>query len=560
MGQTARFLQMNGPAVCEAIPIRMGRSSLVAGPAGLFVDVGDIPGSLASLVRDEDRLEVENTEPDAEIILNGRYRKPFGTRVRLRHGDTITVRDVALLYDCPTGAGPTESLTEVVVPTELDTKIVSSQEASQADAMTYMAGVSDPSQGMRRVQTLLRVANTVASGIPGAGGKKAFFGELLSIILSEISAERGVILLVGEGGSMRRVASHPGRHADVSRTIIREVVRGRRAIMARDAQGDERFEGTASIQDLEIRSALCAPIVIHNEVMGIVHLSSDGVSAFDDDQLSLLSAIAGQSAMALENTQLLLKQKQQDRMRSELSLAAEIQQQMVPKTAPDMPGLSVGGRSEMAREVGGDYYDFISTPDRHGLYIYIGDVRGSGLAGGLVLACVRSYFRSLALWAPPPRRILEAVGRFVREDSEGSQQMAVAVLFYDQKRGHFVVCGAGHRPVVVWRAAQRRASVFDLGGIALGAPGVQEGTYAEKGLRLEPGDLVVMYTDGVEKAYAMVGMPQFLKEVEKLAANSSEAQPIVDGLVREAMRVRGGASTVGDQPDDDITVVAVRQQ
>ena len=58
----------------------------------------------------------------------------------------------------------------------------------------------------------------------------------------------------------------------------------------------------------------------------------------------------------------------------------------------------------------------------------------------------------------------------------------------------------------------------------------------------------------------MVGMPQFLKEVEKLAASSSEAQPIVDGLVQEAMRVRGGASTVGDQPDDDITVVAVRQQ
>ncbi len=561
VGENARFIQLNGPGRCEAISLSLGRSCILPTDDGLAIEPGDKPGSLATIVADVDRIEVQNNDEHADLILNGRYRKPFGTKLRVRHGDVLTVGDLVLLYDAPSDELTGESISEVVVPAEKPAKIIGTAPTDGGgDALEYIEKIEDRAKAGRRMKALLDVAALVGAGPTAIGGSmKQFFKKLLAKILKEIPADRGSILVLDDQGGMRRMASHPGKTAEVSKSIIREVCTNKIACMSRDAMGDDRFSGTSSVESLRIRSALCAPLLVQDDVAGIINIDSDGVSVFTEDDLAFLNAIASQAALSLENARLARLQKSQEKMRHELKLAASIQRHLLPKQPPEMDAFVVGGRSEMAQEVGGDYYDYLECPDDDCLYLCIGDVKGSGLAAGLVLASARSYFHSLALWRPSPKRVLEAVNKFIHADTEGTQQMTVGVVFWDGERGHFVVSGAGHRPLILWRKADGKCSAFDLGGQPLGVGPDAEGTYTEKGLKLESGDLVVLFTDGVEKALGSGGMHSFVQLIEKAHRKRPDVAPqkLADGLVAEVLRRKGAAQ---DVEDDDVTVVCLRMK
>ena len=557
VASTHRFLQLNGPGRCDALEVTLGRSSIIPCESGLRTEPGESENALATMILDGDVLEVHNKDQHGEIVLNGRFRKPFGTKLRLRHGDTLTVGEIVLLFETPDGDLANESMPEVVVPAEGRSKILG-QAAGGQDAAAYFEGIADPAKAAGRMRGLLDIISTVGAGPAAFGGSmKKLFKKLLAMILQQIPAQRGAILVLDEKGGMRRMASHPGRHHDVSRSIVREVVKNKIACLSRDAMGDDRFSGTSSIDALRIRSAMCAPLLVHGEIQGIINLDTDGVDVFSEDDLAFLNAIASQAALALENARLLRGFKSKDRLRHELKLAASIQKALLPKQPPPSGDLGLAGASLMANEVGGDYYDFIETPDDACMYICIGDVKGSGFGAGLVLATVRSYFHSLALWRPSPKRILEAVNRFVHTDTEGTQLMTAALMFWDEDRRHFVVSGAGHRPLIVWKAEQRRCSAFDLGGAALGTGPSAEEKYSEKGLRLDPGDLAVLYTDGVEKAYGAAGIGGFVQAVEQLAPGGKSPQKIVDGLMGAVTSAAGDRG--GEPPEDDVTIVVVRR-
>jgi sigma-B regulation protein RsbU (phosphoserine phosphatase) len=296
--------------------------------------------------------------------------------------------------------------------------------------------------------------------------------------------------------------------------------------------------------------ALCIPGRDVRPALGVLQLRDKrGGDAFTSGDLKLAQAIASQAAALIQNSRLIGLER-------ELRIARTIQQSLMPVAPPRLPGIDMAGACVPASNVGGDYFDhLLAGPSL--LTFLVADVSGHNLAAALLQTAARAAFRAAAHAESSPGEVLRRASRSLHDDLSGADLFLTAWLgCVDAATGRLAFSDAGHNPAILFRAATRETSWLSSGGIPIGV--MPDSEFPESSVLLEPGDVVVAYTDGLTEAGAPGDSAPLYGEARLAAAVARfahlPAAEIVAALQQDVARFSG------ERPaDDDRSLVVLRR-
>jgi serine phosphatase RsbU (regulator of sigma subunit)/HAMP domain-containing protein len=302
---------------------------------------------------------------------------------------------------------------------------------------------------------------------------------------------------------------------------------------------------------------LALPLHTGIKRVGVVRIGrrEDG-QPFDDEILTALQTLAQLASVSIDNTRLYRELSERARFEQEMQWARKIQQAMLPRNVPDLPGYEVFGTSVPALEVGGDYYDFVE--DRGGEWHFVvGDVSGKGVPAALIMSIVRSLIHTYVEFAASPGDILNRVNRRLAPDLESEMFVTMADVRLDPLRNLVRVVRAGHEPILVVRSSGV-VDRIEPRGSALGLLDVDtfEQTLQEVEVPLGEHDTLLLYTDGLTETRDREGNEIGYNGLETLARKYAHlpAKEMVQGMAEE---VKAFAS--GQDQQDDFTLVILRR-
>ncbi len=271
--------------------------------------------------------------------------------------------------------------------------------------------------------------------------------------------------------------------------ITGAAVQSREIVRVVDTLADARY--IASHPD--IHSEIAVPLVVQDHVVGVMDLESERLGFFTEDHSRLLALLAPQIASSVENARLYgeLAQREQ-RLNQDLKAARNVQSVMLLREAPEIEGLGIAIRSRAAREITGDVYDIFEYGPDHSVFTF-GDVSGKGAAAALYGAMVTGLLRSLAHRRRSPAELLKLLNNVLRERIVEAQYVALMVLVWENPLHRFVMANAGAAPPIICRRGELIRPRAE--GVPAGL--LNDRDYEEVTLEAEPGDLIVMYSDGI---------------------------------------------------------------
>lgn len=307
----------------------------------------------------------------------------------------------------------------------------------------------------------------------------------------------------------------------------------------------------------ELRAAgvkLIVPLVSQGELIGMLNLGPRlSEQGYSTDDRKLLNNLAAQAAPAVRVAQLVKEQeaeaRQRERIAQELRIAQLIQQQFLPKELPQLPGWEVAAHYQPAREVGGDFYDFFDLPDGQ-VGIVVGDVTDKGVPAALVMATTRSLLRSDAPRLVSPAEVLAFANELLLPSIPDHMFVTCLYVVLDPRSGRLRYANAGHNLPYVRSGDQ----VLELRatGLPLGLmPGI---TYEEKESTLQPGQSLLLYSDGLIEAHNEQGEMFGFPRLRELMRPPRDSHDLIDHLMSELDRFTGPQR----EQEDDITLVALR--
>jgi sigma-B regulation protein RsbU (phosphoserine phosphatase) len=289
---------------------------------------------------------------------------------------------------------------------------------------------------------------------------------------------------------------------------------------------------------------------------------------FPPRRISIVEGIADQTAIAVENARLYGTVLDRERITQELRLASEIQTSFLPESCPFLSGWDIAADWHAAREVGGDFYDFIPL-GRDRLGLVIADVSDKGVPAALFMSLSRTLLRATAQDIRSPARALQHVNELILSDARSSMFVTVFYGVLNRHTGQLTYASAGHNPPIWWRhspaprvlddgevgGAESQMTMLTARGVVLGV--AEDIVLEERQIVMGPGDLLVLYTDGVtEPINGQVeefGEERLMRTIA--GASEKPCRELVH-LIHDTV-----SAFVGDQPQfDDYTLVAVKRQ
>jgi serine phosphatase RsbU (regulator of sigma subunit)/anti-sigma regulatory factor (Ser/Thr protein kinase) len=298
---------------------------------------------------------------------------------------------------------------------------------------------------------------------------------------------------------------------------------------------------------------LVVPLVSQGELIGLLNLGPRrSEQEYSADDRKLLNDLAGHAAPAVRVAQLVREQeaevRQRERIEQELRVAQLIQQQFLPHELPDLEGWKLGAYYGPAREVGGDFYDFIKLPDDQ-IGIVVGDVTDKGVPAALVMATTHSILRAEAPRLVAPSAVLQRVNDLLVDEMPAHMFVTCLYAVLDPATGRLRYANAGHN--VPYVSTEDGVTELRATGMPLGL--LPEMSYEEKEATLAPGDTVLLHSDGLAEAHnsqrEMFGFPR----VAALTGEASDGEVLIDRLLKELQEFTGP----GVDQEDDITLVTL---
>ena len=281
----------------------------------------------------------------------------------------------------------------------------------------------------------------------------------------------------------------------ISRTILSQVVQEERAVLTLDAQADERFGHSLSIQMEGIRSIICVPLWNDREVIGALYLDHRMAHRqFSEQDLRLAGLLANMAAVKIQNVYLLEEQIEKQRLEEQLSVGSKIQRRLLPAGSPRIPGYDLHGHNRSCDEVGGDYFDFIKKGDGR-LAVVIADVAGKGVGAALLMAVLQASLRALAGTSETPDALVGQINRVLVESSPANK---FATLFYgelDLETHTLEYVNGGHVPPGLLRTPFGKIEELLPTGPSVGM--FPEVTFESRKVKLAPDSTLLLCTDGV---------------------------------------------------------------
>jgi phosphoserine phosphatase RsbU/P len=427
---------------------------------------------------------------------------------------------------------------------------------------------SEPgSGGLRKLNLLLEATTLLHSQLP----LDTVLGHMLDHAVSVTDADRGLLLEADEKGTLKvRLARRSGgmrlppESLSPSQTAIQLALRRQSAVITEDlAQADMDLQAAQSIVAQRLRAVVVIPLyamsrantdqsminIKRGDFLGVLYLDSRRPAAFSKLDRQILDALAADAASILDNARLVERERERQRLEQEIGIARDIQQALLPKNFRDYPHLSVSGINFPCLAVGGDYFDVFPLGDSRTAFL-LADVSGKGLGAALCTNLLQGALSGMTL-GTDPARVFNHVNRFLCDHSEIGRYATMFFGILDDQ-GHLEYINAGHpSPFLIRRGVAE--DVFTEGSYPVGL--VPEAEYTVVCLQLEPGDTLVLFSDGVTEAMdpaeQLFGVPR-LREVltGHLQTPLDELQRIVLESVENFSR---GASQA-----DDLTLLLVR--
>lgn len=310
-----------------------------------------------------------------------------------------------------------------------------------------------------------------------------------------------------------------------------------------------------------VNAELLLPLPGRNRLAGVMALGPKrSEAAYTKADLHLLQTVATQTGLALEVTQLAhslaAEAAQRERVNREMEIAREVQERLFPQQMPEIDGATIAGHCRPALGVGGDYYDVFALEDgRVGLAI--GDVSGKGIAAALLMASLRASLRGVSLDTPQNfAKLMDKVNRLVYESSADNRYATFFFAAYDPKARRLDCVNAGHNPPVLLRCgADGKAEVIRLkaNGPVVGL--LPSAPYTEQSLALQPGDLLLMFTDGISEAMSLDD--EEWDEERMIASAEKCREKTAAGALKDLFR-DVDAFTAGAAQHDDMTALVLK--
>lgn len=299
------------------------------------------------------------------------------------------------------------------------------------------------------------------------------------------------------------------------------------------------------------RSRLVVPLIgTGGRIRGALDLWSDRPGGYDDAALEVVEVYAMAVAVAIENARLIEEVHHRRLLDSELQLARDVMEELLPRTIPSLEGFDVAGAHESSRAVGGDYYEFMQLPeDRWG--VVIADVVGKGIAAALMAAATRASMASLVGHELAVRAVMRRANRFFHHSVEEGRYVTLCYMVLDVQSQRLLYVNAGHVPPLLIRA-DGEVELFTEGGVPLGL--FESPRYFEGHAAFEPGDVLVLYTDGiVEQTNAdgeEFGRARLIETIRQSAG--AGATEMCSRVMQQVHRFGDGAQS------DDRTLVIIK--
>ncbi len=533
----------------EAIGFRLTDDVTVLGRAPecqIQLDSNMVSRRHAQVTRDQDTYFVEDLGSGNGTFLNG---KRVDARTALKANDRLKLGPILLRFE--TGSGS---------PPGVSAKDTTGVEIGDVTATIMESADNTSGFGVLQVQpeAKLRAVIEIARSLAGTVDMQAIVPRILDTLFTIFpQADRGCVLLKdAETANMVPVAQkHRNADADetvkLSRTILNKVLSERTGILSADATSDSRFEASASISSLTIRSMMCVPLLgLDGTPMGVINLDTQNVlSRFNKDDLDLLLAVAGQAALSYENARLLTSHMEKLKQDSEMAIARNVQQALLPKTLPQAPGYDFFASYDSALAVGGDYYDAMLLDDGK-VCLSFGDVAGKGVPASLVMSRISSVVRSTLQYVDDVGEAIRAINNHMCSSAVEGRFVTYILALVDTRSHEVQLSIAGHMSPMI-RKADGTIEEFDEESVGVPVGVIEDYPYDVLSRPIEPGETVLIYTDGVSEAMNPKGELYGEKRVrEFLRKSKGNAAEIGKALLAD---VRSHAN--GRAQNDDITIM-----
>ena len=408
---------------------------------------------------------------------------------------------------------------------------------------------------------LLALISKVGVALLSSSGLDETLDQVASLVFDAVPAERCVIMLrdeTAEDGMKITVARTRGKQerieeVRISRTVMEEVMENGKSVLTADAQHDPRYASQTMLL-LGIRSVLAVPLSVgENDVFGIIYADSPTESAtFSSEHLDILTTLASVAAIRVENAKLLEERFEKERIQNELELATEIQQSFQPSSPPLMDGYEFQGISFSCYEIGGDYYDFIKRHDGK-MLIALGDVSGKGTAAALLMSSLHAAIHGQVAAKTSLEQTVKSVNEYLAENTPSNRFVTLFVCELDPPTGILTYINAGHNPPLIGRS-DGTVQLLDSGGFPLGIMPMAEFEIGQT--KLEPGESLVIYSDGVSEANNLAGDEFGMEKLTQVVSKNLRSS--ASGM-RDKVESALSTFTQTAPANDDITLVIVKR-
>lgn len=430
-------------------------------------------------------------------------------------------------------------------------KLLDAQEKERPDV-----AVSDivPQRYVQRLKILNEVHKALSQSLS--------VEELLELILDRafeyLKTDEGTIFLKGEGEELYAAASKTSsgkpRRFVYSRHLVHEVVEKGMAALVRDVSLDERFTDAMSIVGFGVRSFIAAPLLEASGAMGMIVLNSRGImNRFSEGDLELLVSLASVATMRLRNLKLAEEAASRQRMEEELKLARRIQVALLPDRLPRLPGYEILARNVPSLGVSGDYYQVLERADGRECVLLIADVSGKGMSASLLTASLEALAAGPIEDGHPPDEICRKLSRMLFQRTPLERYATLFLSTLEPATGIFRFTNAGHNPALLLRASGE-TELLGANGLPIGI--LKTGSWSCDERVLEPGDLLVLYTDGITEA-ANAKREEFGTDRLKDICGQSRNLPLED--INQALQRELDQFVAGTPYGDDRTLVLLRR-
>ena len=552
-------LPLAGEAVLEVVSpdgarryVRITQSPFLIGrgaETGNHLQLSDrrISRNCAAIVIEANRFYIEDRGQRRGLFVNG---EKVESR-ELQDGDDITfgLDDSYEMIFRSANASENESVPHLLTRIE---HITSSEPASG---------------GLRKLNLLLEATSLLHSQLP----LDSVLGTMIDHAIAVTDADRGLLLEADANGALKvRLARRSGgmrlppESLTPSQTAIQLALRQQSPVITEDlAQADMDLQAAQSVVAQRLRAVVVLPLfamarantqesmidIKRGHFLGVLYLDSRRPAAFSKLDRQILDALAADAASILDNARLVERERERQRLEQEINIARDIQQALLPRNFPDNPNFAVTGVNFPCLSVGGDYFDVFPLSDGRTAFV-IADVSGKGLGAAILTTMLQGALSGMTL-GTDPARVFNHVNRFLCDHSEVGRYATVFFGILDPD-GHLEFINAGHpSPFLIRRGAAEEA--FTEGSYPVGL--VPEAEYTAACLKLEPGDTLVLFTDGVTEAMdpeeQLFGVPR-LRQV--LTGQTQCPLEHLQKCILEAVE----NFTRGAHQADDLTLLIVR--